>query len=102
MYSACVCYFMILFSGTTLDFDFDVDGFENIVDQSEENVIQIRTNASTVERAMQWLQAYMKKFKTSLNVVEKFKVKKKLMMKHNYMCQHGNKLSRGIKKIYTG
>ena len=100
MYNACVCYFIILFSGTTLDFDFD--GFKNIIDQSEEHVIQIRTNASTVERAMQWLQVYMKKFKTSLNVVEKFKVKKKLLMKHNYKCQHGCKTSQGIKKIYTG
>ncbi|KAK8398892.1 hypothetical protein O3P69_004174 [Scylla paramamosain] len=90
-------------NGTTLEFNFDVDGFKNIiVDQSEKNVIQIRTNASTEERAMQWLQVYMKKFKTSLNVVRKYNVTKKLHMRHIYQCQHGRKRSQGIKKIYSG
>lgn len=89
-------------AGTLLEYNFEDEGFKNIVNQSDENTVQIRTNAGTEERGMQWLQVYMKKFNTSMNVVHKHKVGKRLHMRHRYKCQHGRQKSQGKKKMYSG
>ncbi|XP_050726518.1 uncharacterized protein LOC127003657 [Eriocheir sinensis] len=88
--------------GPALKYDFADDGFKNIVVQNDANTVQLRTNAATEERAMQWLQVYMKRFRTALNRVLKRHVGKKLLFCCYYRCQHGIKKSQGKKKTYTG
>lgn len=81
--------------------DFSEEGFDNIILKNERNLVQVKTNVFYDEQAWEWKAAYNKKNNTCFNVLRLFHSKRSTYHQ-KFVCIHGDKRHKGIRKTYTG